>query len=253
MKKQLFTNTILYTRNSLVPVIDNKIVYDECSGYSSIASSDINAICPFGSMFKHNYKCNIIWVPENNNANREILIMPQYKFGYDDGDQNSWINALTAPVSHPLGVEIYSTRTPLEQMIGKISYTDNMSLVLTSSSINDNLTINSSLSNFSSILSESFTNFYYTMAFRFLITLDYAGTPEDSIYTHVSNVRFGRPRGQIIGEPPILEWDLDPNGNPYPRICTFFDTDIDAEDGQTGGDYYYTAGGQGWFNFNSQT
>lgn len=207
MKKQIFTNTILYTHNTLVPV----------------TKQDSSVNNQFGKFLKNNYKYNIIWVPQNPNGDtREIRIMPQYKFGHSDDPSSSFVDALSNPVSHNVSAQPSFTTSTLNSMANKTTFTDNIVLKLHSAVTNNALTINSSLSNYSSFLANIPHNISYNMAFRLVISIYNVttNTTEHTIYSYITNVRFGRSPIQKPGTPPDLIWDRKPDLTRYPFIST---------------------------------
>lgn len=240
MKKQIFTNTILYTHNTLVPVTKENI---------AISSQ-------FGKLLNNRYEYNIVWVPENassDGSTRKIYIMPQYKFGHSDDSDSSFVDALTNPKIHNISPQPFSTTSTFNSIVNKGNYTNSIVLKLQSTVINNTLTINSTLSNYSSFLVDTPNNFYYNLAFRLAISIYNVTTTttEDTIYSYITDARFGRSTIQKPGTPPSLPWDIDvhgvvlPPGTPFPQISpepsvvVAFDRQIEGY-----------AGVLGIFNFN---
>lgn len=205
MKKQNFTNTILYTHNTLVPITKQNLALSN----------------QFGAFLKNNYKYDIIWVPVTPNGDtRQIRIMPQYKFGHSDDPNSSFIDALSSSVNHNVSSQLSSTTINLNAIPDKTNYTDNIVLKLNSSVVNNTLNINSSLSNYSSFLANIAHNIPYNMAFRLMISIYNVttNTTEHTVYSYTTNVRFGRSPIQKPGPTPDLLWDKKPNGDRYPPI-----------------------------------
>lgn len=211
MKKQNFTHSILYTKNSLEPV-DNK---------------NIQIANPFGSFANMNYDYSIVWVPETRNGDARLLrITPQYKFGCaKSSSDNDWTNATASSSNVSFDVSSNNTEItllPLASPTNYTDYTDNIVIKL-ETAINNNassININTTLSNYSSILSDSETNIYYNMSFRLKLEIynQTSETVEDTSYSKYYCVRFGRSNIENVGDSPLLPWDKKEDGTPYPLI-----------------------------------
>jgi hypothetical protein len=222
MKINKYTHTILYTHNSF-----------KNSNYPNIEIVNL-----FGSLAKIKYNHDIIWVPENRNNNIRLLrMLPQYKFGFAESD-TVWLDALPSTIDHTINGSdnLVKNITVLAQMENYEDYTDNIFITIDSQILNDTtVIINNSISNYSTILSQDETSIFYNMSFRLKLeiynqTLDVV---EDSVFTYYTDIRFGRSFVQNVGDPPILPWDKDPDGNLFPPISKVTET-VSVCDGQGG-------------------
>lgn len=205
MKISKTNHTILYTHNSLS--LNNK------------PNLKLNNI--LGNQTYTQYNHNIIWVPDNIDKNsRSLGLTPQYKLGYGNST-SPWLDAAQRYVWNFNVNSNDSCKLLLTPSSNSFNYTDNIGLNLIFN-IEDstNIKIHSFFSNYSSILSENETSFNYNIALRFkLEILQDSTTVEDTSFTYFVDYNCGRSAAKNVGNPPLLPWDRDVDGNQLPPFA----------------------------------
>lgn len=205
MKISKTNHTILYTHNSLS--LNNK------------TNLKLNNI--LGNQTYTQYNCNIIWVPDNiDKSSRSLGLTPQYKFGYGNSS-SAWFDAAQSYVWNFNSNSNASHQLLLNPLNNFTNYTDNIGLNLIFSIDNStDIKIHSFFSNYSTILSQNEISLNYNIALRFkLEILQYSTTVEDTVFTYFVDYNCGRSAAKNVGNPPLLPWDRDVNGNPLPPFA----------------------------------